>query len=94
MKQSSQIKTFFWTNTSPKRKVIIIFTLEEEKDVNKSAKRIRKLTFENFKYADFVIANELWRKYITQLIDPKYISINQDLLTSLIRIWTEFTKSS
>jgi hypothetical protein len=72
MKLNSLTRTFFWINSFQRRKVKEYFILEEEKERNKSAKRIRGINFENFKYADFFIANELWKKYITQLIEPKY----------------------
>ena len=60
------------TVTTKIRKVNkLLLKLEEQKDCNKAAKKVKKLSFDNYKYSDFLIANELWKRYITQLIEPK-----------------------
>lgn len=45
------------------------------KDKNFSAQRIKGINFDNYKYEDFIVMNGLWKKYITQLIEPKYLKM-------------------
>ena len=72
MKQNSLRRCFFWINSSKIRRVKkLLLKSEKSKECNKASRLIKKLNFDCFKYNDFMIANELWKKYILQLIEPK-----------------------